>query len=82
MKNYRAGEIEKKWQKYWDENNTFKITEKIGAYFNIDKHGIFRKIPLKNSIVRNDGTKSNNRAKITNISVDNISLFFVFIFAP
>jgi hypothetical protein len=33
-----------------NENNTFDITETITAYFNVSKHGIFRKIPLKNSI--------------------------------
>lgn len=59
-----------------NENNTFKITEKIGAYFNIDKHGIFRKIPLKNVVTRLDGTTSNNRAKISDINVsDNYSLY-------
>lgn len=59
-----------------NENNTFKITEKIGAYFNIDKHGIFRKIPLKNVVKRLDGTTSSNRAKISDINVsDNYSLY-------
>ena len=53
-----------------NENNTFEITERIIAYFNVPKHGIFRKIPLKNSIVRNDGTKSSNRAEVSNISVN------------
>lgn len=52
-----------------NEDNTFDITENITAYFNVPKHGIYRKIPLKNSIIRNDGTKSNNRAKITDINV-------------
>lgn len=52
-----------------NEDNTFDITENITAYFRVPKHGIYRKIPLKNSIIRNDGTKSNNRAKITDISV-------------
>lgn len=52
-----------------NEDNTFDITEKITAYFNVSKHGIYRKIPLKNSITRNDGTTSHNRAKISNISV-------------
>ena len=51
------------------EDNTFEITENISAYFNVPKHGIYRKIPLKNSITRVDGTKSNNRAKIADISV-------------
>lgn len=53
-----------------NENNTFDIIETITAYFNVSKHGIFRKIPLKNSITRLDGSKSNNRAKISNISVN------------
>ena len=53
-----------------NENNTLNITEKIGAYFNTYKHGIFRKIPLKNKVTRLDGTTSNNRVKISNIDVD------------
>lgn len=52
-----------------NENNTFEITEKITVNFTVPKHGIFRKIPLKNNVTRVDGTKSNNRAKISNISV-------------
>lgn len=52
-----------------NENNTFDITEKITAHFNVARHGIYRRIPLKNSITRLDGTKSNNRAKISNITV-------------
>lgn len=58
-----------------NENNTFNITEKIDAYFNSPRHGIYRKIPLKNQIVRNEEAKSNNRAKITDIKVnDNYTL--------
>lgn len=53
-----------------NENNTFDITENIEAYFNIPKHGIFRTIPLKNELTRLDGTKSKNRVKITNVSVN------------
>ena len=53
-----------------NENNTFDITETVTANFSgSNKHGIFRKIPLRNSVTRLDGTKSNNSAKITNISV-------------
>ncbi len=52
-----------------NEDNTFDITETITANFNVPKHGIYRKIPLRNSITRLDGTKSNNRAKISDISV-------------
>lgn len=52
-----------------NEDNTFDITETITAYFTTFKHGIYRRIPLKNNVTRTDGTKSNNRAKISNISV-------------
>ncbi len=53
-----------------NENNTFDITETISVNFTgYNKHGIFRKIPLRNKITRLDGTKSSNRAKISNISV-------------
>lgn len=58
-----------------NEDNTFDITENITAYFNVKKHGIYREIPLKNSITRADGTKSNNIAKITDIQVsDNYTI--------
>ena len=59
-----------------NENNTLKITEKIGAYFNVEKHGIFRKIPLRNTVTRLDGTTSKNRAQISEIEVsDNYSVY-------
>lgn len=54
-----------------NENNTFDIIETITAYFNIPKHGIFRTIPLKNTITRLDGTTSTNRTQVTNVSIDN-----------
>jgi uncharacterized membrane protein YgcG len=54
-----------------NENNTFDITETITAYFNVSKHGIYRTIPLKNTITRLDGTTSTNRTQVTNVSVDN-----------
>lgn len=53
-----------------NENNTLDITEEITAYFNTKKHGIYRTIPLKNKIIRLDGTTSNNKTKITNLSVN------------
>ena len=52
-----------------NEDNTFDITENITTYFNISKHGIYRKIPLKNTITRVDGTTSKNTAQIYNLSV-------------
>ena len=59
-----------------NENNTLEITETIGAYFNVNKHGIFRKIPLRNKVTRLDGSISKNRAKISNINVnDKYSLY-------
>lgn len=54
-----------------NEDNTFDVVETITAYFNESKHGIFRNIPLVNNITRLDGSKSTNRARITNLSVNN-----------
>ena len=51
------------------ENNTLEITEKISAYFNTDKHGIYRKIPTTNYIEREDGSKGVTEAKVKNVSV-------------
>lgn len=53
-----------------NEDNTFDITEKISAFFNVKKHGIYRKIPITNTVKRLDGTTSKNRAKIKNIEVN------------
>ncbi len=52
-----------------NENNTFDITEEITANFLVQKHGIFRTLPLHNEVVRADGTKSKNRVKITDVKV-------------
>lgn len=52
------------------EENVLDITETITAYFNVRKHGIYRRIPIINNVKRNDGTKSTVRAKISNITVD------------
>ncbi len=53
-----------------NEDNTLDITEDIDAYFNVPKHGIYRKIPLKNKVTRLDGKTTSNRAKISNVSVN------------
>ena len=53
-----------------NENNILSITETIDVYFDTYKHGIFRKIPLKNEIIRLDGTTSKNRVKISDINVN------------
>lgn len=52
-----------------NENNTFDITETITAYFNTKKHGIIRKIPIHNK-VKTQNKAYTNRAKITNLSVN------------
>lgn len=51
------------------ENNTLEITEKISAYFNEERHGIYRTIPLQNRIERADGSTGTINAKIKNIRV-------------
>ena len=53
-----------------NEDNSFDITETITTDFTQAKHGIYRKIPTKNTVNRVDGTSSKNRAKITNIKVN------------
>ena len=52
-----------------NEDNTFDITETINVNFTSPKHGIYRKIPLRNTVNRLDGTSSSNSAKISNIQV-------------
>lgn len=52
-----------------NEDNTFDITETITVYFNTSSHGIYREIPLKNTITRTDGTTSKNTAKVSNVEV-------------
>ncbi len=53
-----------------NENNTLEITERINANFKIEKHGIIRKLPLRNTVTRLDGTTTRNVVKITDINVD------------
>ena len=51
-----------------NEDNTFNITETITARFDVPKLGIYRKIPLTNEVTRLDGTRSANRARVTDIT--------------
>ena len=53
-----------------NENNTYDVTEKITAYYNVNKHGIIRTIPLMNNITRLDGTTSYNKTRVKKVSVD------------
>ena len=51
-------------------DNSYDIKETIAAYFNEEKHGIIRNIPTRNTITRTDGSTNTNRAKITNVNVN------------
>lgn len=55
-----------------NDDNTYNITETIEAFFSSskNKHGIIRKIPLKNTVKRQDGTSETNRVNVTDISVN------------
>ena len=53
-----------------NEDNSFYIEETITAYFNKSKHGIYRTIPIDNTIKRLDGTTSYNKAQVQILSVN------------
>lgn len=52
-----------------NEDNSMDITEKLEVYFNVPKHGIYRKLPIVNQIVRQDGSTVKNRAKVSDVTV-------------
>lgn len=52
-----------------NEDNSFDITEHISAYFNEQRHGIYRTIPTRNQVKRTDGTSHSVKAKVKNIKV-------------
>lgn len=53
-----------------DEHNKYSIKENIDTYFNVSKHGIVRRIPLYNNIIRQDGIRERNRVLISNVHVN------------
>lgn len=53
-----------------NKDNSYDITETITANFKVDKHGIFRKIPIKNEIIRADGSSEFNRGVLSNIEIN------------
>ena len=54
-----------------NEDNSYDITETINAVFTgSNKHGIIRKIPINNTVIRNDGTTAKTHARITGIQVN------------
>lgn len=54
-----------------NEDNSMDITEILGVNFNEPKHGIYRKLPMKNQVERLDGSTSRNSARISDVIVDN-----------
>lgn len=49
------------------EDNILQVTENIDVYFNQQRHGIYRYIPVKNNVERADGTTGETRAKISSV---------------
>lgn len=52
-----------------NEDNSYDVTEKIDVYFNEERHGIKRTLPLTNKVMSDDGERK-VRAKITHESVN------------
>lgn len=53
------------------EYNVLSVSETINAYFFQPRHGIYRTIPLTNTIKRTDGTEATIGANVKNVSVPN-----------
>jgi len=53
-------------------NNVYHIKEAIDVYFTNPSHGIFRTIPTKNTIKRNNGSKYTNSARIENLKATDL----------
>ena len=51
------------------ETNDIQITEEMDVFFNYDKHGIYRVIPEKNTIIE-DGDKKKVDARVSNVTVN------------
>ena len=51
------------------EENVLDITETIDVNFTTASHGIYRDIPLNNTVKRADGTTERNKAKISDVIV-------------
>ncbi len=49
------------------EDNVLRVTENIDVHFNEARHGIYRYIPLRNTVERADGSTAVTRAKVNNI---------------
>ena len=51
------------------ETNDIQITEEMDVFFNYDKHGIYRVIPERNTIIE-DGDKKKVEARVSNVNVN------------
>ena len=51
------------------ETNDIQITEEMDVFFNYEKHGIYRVIPEKNTIIA-DGDKKQIDARVSNVTVN------------
>ena len=51
------------------ETNDIQITEEMDVFFNYDKHGIYRVIPERNTIIE-DGDKKKVVARVSNVTVN------------
>lgn len=51
------------------QTNDIQITEEMDVFFNYDKHGIYRVIPEKNTIIA-DGDKKQIDARVSNVTVN------------
>ena len=55
------------------EENIFNIREDIDVNFIAQRHGIYRKIPIKNRVTRIDGTVSQVIAKVSDVKSNTVS---------
>ena len=53
-----------------NENYSLDVTEEINVNFSEYRHGIYRDIPTSGTLVRQDGTSSNFRARVKNVEVN------------
>ena len=51
------------------ETNDIQITEEMDVFFNYDRHGIYRVIPERNTIIE-DGDKKKVEARVSNVTVN------------
>ncbi len=54
------------------ENRDVEVTEILDVYFTNSSHGIFRTIPLRNKIIREDSTSSVENSFVTNVKASEL----------